>query len=46
MWPDTKKFSVLMTYRNEVTSRNQNPTMPIAVSKKKPMRKPSSSEAT
>ena len=39
-----KKLSVLTMYRNDVTSKSQNPTMPIAASKKKPSRNASTSD--
>src|SRR3954447_12777746 len=45
MWPEMKKFKVMTMYRSDVTSRNQNPTMPTLASKKKPTTNASTSEA-
>src|SRR5260370_37779688 len=44
IWPEMKKLMVLMTYRNEDTSRNQKAIVPMQHSKKKPMRKARTSE--
>ena len=44
MCPEMKKFKVMTMYRSEVTSRNQNPTIPTLTSKKKPTRNDSTSE--
>src|SRR5262249_57750908 len=46
MWPERKKLIVLTTYKNDVTSRNQKPIMPMLASKKKPTKKASRSETT
>ena len=45
MWPEMKKFSVITMYSSEVTSRNQNPTIPTLASKKNPTRKAITSDA-
>ncbi len=44
MCPEMKKFSVITMYSSDVTSRNQNPTIPTHASKKNPTRNASTSE--
>ena len=46
MCPERKKLSNMNTNRSELTSKNQNPTSPIAASRKNPSAKPNNSDTT